>query len=212
MDALNVLRTNARLRVGVVVIVAICVAYGLLEWRDQQAAGALEYRRMVNQLSRLTGQPSQQPWPARAAEAQQALADARGRLWENSSTGRAQAQVQDWLNALLRQTAAKAFSVKVAEGDAALDASGGAPKLPDALKDLTPLRARIEFTTEAPVLLALLAAMNDAEHQIVVDSLSVKPTKTEIGLSFWFVIRADAEAAADTTPPAPASPGKAAAP
>jgi hypothetical protein len=36
--------------------------------------------------------------------------------------------------------------------------------------------------------MALLAAFNDAEKRVSVDTLVVKPLKTEIVLTLWFVI------------------------
>jgi hypothetical protein len=50
------------------------------------------------------------------------------------------------------------------------------------------MRARLEFNTDAAVLMALLAAFNDAEQRVSVDTLVVKPLKTEIVLTLWFVI------------------------
>ena len=96
MTLLEDLRTNQRLRLGVVAIVAILVLYGLLEWRDQLAASKADYRRLLTQLARVN-QYRQAPvgvdvWQARASEAEQALSQARDQLWHNKSTGLAQAQ------------------------------------------------------------------------------------------------------------------------
>ena len=187
----NELRVNPRLRMGTALIVAICAAYALLEWRDQLDASKAEYRRVLGQLARVSSQQDQEQWRTRATEAAQARDAATARLWQNSSVGLAQAQVQDWLQTLLRQTAAKNFNLKVAEAEAALDATAAAQQAPAAMQqqDLKLLRARVDFAAEPPVLLALLAALNDAHHRVVVESLNVKSGKAELGLSFWFRIQ-----------------------
>jgi hypothetical protein len=59
-----------------------------------------------------------------------------------------------------------------------------------------PMRARIEFNTDPAVMLAMLEALNNAEHRIGVDALRVKPGKTEISLTFWFALATPASAPA----------------
>lgn len=188
MTLMEELRDNPRLRVGLVLVVAILVGYGLLEWRDRQEVAVGEYKRLLGQVARM-GQP-QQPakWARRASEAEEALQQARGQLWRNASTGLAQAQVQDWLNGLLRKVDAKSASVRVAEPELSPDAAALAARLPSDLQTLRPLRARVEFNSEPTVLLTLLAALNDAPQRVVVDSLNVKQTRTEMLLTFWFEI------------------------
>lgn len=190
MTLVEDLRTNQRLRLGVVAIVAILVLYGLLEWRDQLAASKADYRRLLTQLARVT-QYRQAPvgvdvWQARASEAEQALSQARDQLWHNKSTGLAQAQVQDWLNSLLRQVDAKQFTLRVAEPESALDTESLTSRLPPEFKSLVPLRARIEFNSDPTALLGILAAMNDSPQKINVDILNVKGFRTEMALTFWF--------------------------
>lgn len=184
------LRSNRRLRVGVVAIMAILVVYALLEWRDHLAASKADYRRLLTQLSRVT-QYRQAPvsapvWQARASEAERALDVARSQLWHNKSTGLAQAQVQDWLNSLLRQVDAKQFTLRVAEPEAALETESLTSRLPPEFKALVPLRARVEFNSDPTALLGILAAMNDSPQKINVDILHVKGFRTEMALTFWF--------------------------
>ena len=188
MSLFEELRSNPRLRIGLALVVAILLGYGLLEWRDRQDAGMADYKRLLGQVARM-GQP-QQPaqWAQRASEATDALQQARSQLWRNASTGLAQAQVQDWLNGLLRQVDAKSASVRVAEPELNPDAPSLASRLPQELKTLQPLRARVEFNTDASVLLTLLAALNDAPQRVVVENLTAKPLKTELVLTFWFEI------------------------
>jgi hypothetical protein len=188
MGALNELRANPRLRLGFAAILAILIGYGLLEWRDQLSAGVTEYQRMQSQVARLAQQEQPEAWEGRSKQAQTELRQAQGRLWRNASTGQAQAQVQDWLFALMRQIDAKGSALRVTEPEAGLETASLAGSLPPSLQALKPMRARLEFNTDAAVLMALLAAFNDAEKRVSVDTLVVKPLKTEIVLTLWFVI------------------------
>lgn len=190
MSLLEELHSNPRLRVGLAIVVAILFGYGLLEWRDQLDTGRAEYTRLLGQVARM-GQP--QPaaqWAQRASEAGDALRQARAQLWRNGSTGLAQAQVQDWLNGLLRQVAAKGATVRVSEPEISPDVASLAGRLPADMQTVKPLRARIEFNSDPAALLALLAAFNDAPHRVVVEGLTVKEIKTEMVLTFWFEIGA----------------------
>jgi len=193
MGYLEELRVNLRLRLGLVAIMAILIIYGLLEWRDHLASATTDYRRLLNQVARLGQQKQPEQWQKRAVEARQALAEARAQLWHNASSGLAQAQVQDWLNGVLRQADAKAYVVRVSEPDTALDSQSLKARLPQELSQLVPLRARVEFNSDPAVLLALLAAMNDSRQRIVVDTLNIKALKTDMTLTFWFEITAESK-------------------
>lgn len=195
MDLLEQLASNLRLRLGVAAIVGITGAYGLLEWRDHLALAAADYRRVLNQVARLSQRQDPEIWRQRAAEAAAALRDARHGLWRDASPGLAQAQVQDWLGRLLLQTDAKGVTLRVAEPDTA-PANASAPDragdpragLPPELRLLQPVRARIELDSDPTVILALLAAFNDAEHRVGIDTLNIRPGKSELALTFWFEI------------------------
>lgn len=186
MEALDELRANRRLRMGLVAIIAILISYGLLEWRDRLTESQAAYRRLLTQVARLGQLEPAQLWAQRGAEAQAALKHERQRLWGQATGGQAQAKVQDWVFGLLRQIDAKNPGVRVSEPETSLDAAAQVQRLPAALKDLRPIRARVEFNSDPLVLLGLLAALNDADRQVVVDALAIKPVKTELQLSFWF--------------------------
>jgi len=200
MDVFEQLASNLRLRLGIAAIFVIAVFYGLLEWRDQLASSTTDYRGVVNQVARLSQPQDPALWRQRAAEATEVLRDARQGLWRNASPGLAQAQVQDWLGQLLRQIDAKGVNLRVAEPDTTTNATNAANAaipsraadpgavLPPDLRRLQPVRARIELNSDPAVVLALLAALNDAEHRVGVDTLNIKPGKSELALTFWFEI------------------------
>lgn len=188
MGALEELRSNQRLRIGVVAILVILLAYGLLEWRDRQAVAVADYTRLLNQVARLGANMQPAQWQQRASEARGALDQARSQLWRNQSIGLAQAQVQDWLNGLLRQAGAKALSVRVSEPEVNQEGQALVSRLPADLQSLQLLRARIEFSSDPTVLLALLAAFNDSPQRVILEGLTIKQLKTEMVLNFWFEI------------------------
>ena len=200
MDVFEQLASNLRLRLGIAAIFVIAVFYGLLDWRDQLATATTDYRGVVNQVARLSQPHDPALWRQRAAEATEVLRDARQGLWRNASPGLAQAQVQDWLGQLLRQIDAKGVNLRVAEPDTTTNATNSTNAaipsraadpgavLPPDLRRLQPVRARIELNSDPAVVLALLAALNDAEHRVGVDTLNIKPGKSELALTFWFEI------------------------
>lgn len=210
MNLFEQLASNLRLRLGIAAIFVIAVFYGLLEWRDHLAAATADYRAVVNQVARLNQPQDPGLWRRRAAEADQALREARQGLWRNASPGLAQAQVQDWLGRLLRQTDAKGVNLRVAEpdttaanaasADRAADARPSQAGLPPELRKLQPVRARIELNTDPAVVLALLAALNEAEHRVSVDTLNIKPGKSELALTFWFDIDPSAAPSPEARP------------
>lgn len=186
MNLLGQFRDNRRLRIGVAFVAWILAINALIDWNDRLDAQRTQYRQSLGQLARLTpGQPLE-VWTRRAADGAQALDEARGLLWRNTSAGLAQAQVQDWLSDALRRVAAQGGSVRVAEPDTNAPRPAAGASAPAVGEALRPLRARIEFNTDPAVMLALLAALNDAEHRVGVDALRVRPGKTEMSLTFWF--------------------------
>ena len=66
------------------------------------------------------------------------------------------------------------------------------------------LRIGLSVLVVAVGLLALLAAVNSAEHQVIVDSLSVKQQRVGLDLSVWYRLQPD-PAASSAKPPKPSS-------
>jgi hypothetical protein len=206
LGLINELRASLRLRAGLALILAIFGLYGLLEWRDAGQARLAQYRQLSGQAARLGNQSAQALWPERAAQAKAALAVVQQRPWRNTSFGLAQAEFQDWVYTLLRQVDAKNFSVKLSDGDVGFAAakSAAANEAPNPTAGLKQLRARIDLNFDPPVLLALLAAVNAAEHQVIVDSLSIKSLRAGLDLSVWYRLQPDP--AAPSAKPSSAAP------
>jgi len=202
MMLLDELRGSSRLRIGLAVIAAIFCAYGLLEWRDQGRERLAAYEQLVGQLARLSNHQTQAEWPSRAQEAGVVLEQARQGLWHNSTIGLAQAEFQDWLQGMLREAGVKNANLRLTDVDAlvptdrTLDSASG--QAPVGFKQL---RARLDFNAESPVILALLAAMNDSERQVVIETLIVKAQRVDLVLSAWVELRQTAAEASGTVAP-----------
>jgi|GEM_PF-5072664 len=188
MNFIVALRSNPRLRIGLVLIVGIIWLSLLLDLRDQNTALLDRYKQTAAQLSRFSAQQKQTQWMTRAQDAKDVLAVVEQRLWQNPTLGLTQAEMRDWLMQQLLQAKAAQYTVKVSEsgGDKG-DAKGS--KSTDAPADLIRVRAQIEFNTNPDVLDGLLSRLADADHQVVVESLSVKQPRTELTVASWYKVQ-----------------------
>ena len=199
MNLLDELRANLRLRVGLAFILGVFCLYGLLEWRDYLAERRVQYRQLAGQVARIGLQQSQAEWIDRSIQANEALRAAETRLWRQASFGLAQAEMQDWLYTQLRHADAKRANVNLSDPTAQLGLTPNAAEQ-DSI-GLTKLHAKVDFFGDAPVLLALLSAIVDADRQVVVNALSIKSQRVEIDIGAWYMApAASAPAAAPVSP------------
>lgn len=185
MQLIQELRGNQRLRIGLALIAALLALYGLLEWRDLAEAQKGSYKQLASQALRLSREKEQAQWPDRALQARQAQEVADAQLWRQTSLPLAQAQLQDWLYAALRQADAKNYAVKLADASAKLGVAVAADEESQS-QNLTAMRARLSFGADAPVLLALLSTFAEAEHPVVVEALSLKAQRVEMTVAAWY--------------------------
>lgn len=91
-------RQNRRLRIGVLVVVAVIGLHLVLTLSDRQQRLADEYHQRADLLLRLQDASRESAWPERAEQAGQALAAVREGIPRVSSAGLAQAELQAWLS------------------------------------------------------------------------------------------------------------------
>lgn len=91
-------RQNRRLRIGVLVVVAVIGMHLVLTLSDRQQRLADEYHQRADLLVRLQDASRESAWPERAEQAEQALAAVREGIPRVSSAGLAQAELQAWLS------------------------------------------------------------------------------------------------------------------
>ncbi len=90
-------RSNRRVRLIVIVIVAVGGMHLSFAASERRVPAIEEYRRDAELVARLREASRESSWPERAAEAAQRLAEVEQTLPQVASTGLAQAEVQAWL-------------------------------------------------------------------------------------------------------------------
>lgn len=214
---LNDLRSNARLRLWLALIVGAIGLYGLLSMRDALQNSEQMQRTAAQNITRLQTQLTQAEWLGRLAPAQTMAVQMQSRLWQAPTAGLAQAALQDWLNAALMQAKAGRPQVTVTVVDeiassangatpatttpVALAASDGTPATPP---DLWKIKAKIGFAYTAPSMLDFLNIVANHDKQVIVSTLNVRKEplpQVEAELVAYFQKQALADKA-----PAPAVP------
>ena len=189
-DLLTQLRANARLRVGLALIIAIAWLYGVLTLRDEVQAQSQRYRNDHLAIARLTNQLAEPEWPARASTARALAVQMEGRLWQAPTPGLAQAAYQDWLTVAMVKAGITAPQVTVTVVDEAAPApQADATAAPDALTDVWKLKARVLFEFNPPALMDFLAGLENHERQSVVRQLTVRrepSPRVEMELTAYF--------------------------
>ncbi|MDM8547259.1 hypothetical protein QUF61_12250 [Candidatus Venteria ishoeyi] len=97
-ELLEELRNNTRLRLGIWLILAILLLYGLLKLGKVQQTLQTEYQQAAQQHIQLQDIHEQTFWLERAKQARALRVEVEDKLWQSASKGLAQADLQAWLN------------------------------------------------------------------------------------------------------------------
>jgi hypothetical protein len=190
---------NVRLRLGLLSIVAILWAYGLLVGADFLTERQKLLASLSEQAARLAPVAREQQWPVRADEAKRQLTALQAMVWVESDLGLAEARFQDWLRATAGSSGLVLRDLTLAR----VTAAGATPAVPSASDvgraGAAPLviaaRLTAEFKREA--LLGFLSELARNDRAVVVDRLMVRvatqPPVAEIDLRI--LARASGEAA-----------------
>ena len=218
----NQLRSNARLRWGVMLIVGIFWLYGVLVLRDSLQEQTEQQRVVVQSISRLRAQLAQTEWATRLLPAKVLAVQLEGKLWQAPTSGLAQAAFQDWLNATLLKAAVTSPQVSVTVVDDALTGPNTSSAIaagtsgtadPNAVPltptDLWKIKAKISFELGATAASDFLARLESSDKQIVVGALNVRKEpspRVEMELFAFFQKPATAGGSTGlTVPPATSS-------
>jgi hypothetical protein len=191
---------NVRLRLGLLFIVAILWAYGLLVGADFLTDRQKLLASLSEQAVRLAPVAREQQWPARADEAKRQLTALQAMVWVESDLGLAEARFQDWLRAtagssglvlreltLARVAAATAGTVPAASSASGAGRAGAAPQV---------ITARVTAELKREALLGFLSELARSDRAVVVDRLMLRiatqPPVAEIDLRI--LARASGEA------------------
>jgi hypothetical protein len=188
MNFINELRSNYRLRIGLTVIAGIVWLSLLLDLRELNSVSLDRYRQIASQLARFNAQQKQTQWIARAQDAKDALSIAESQIWQEPTLGLTQAELRDWLLRQLLHAKATQYAVKVSESGGDRDGNKNS-KSNDSVVDLIPVRAKVEFNANPASLNSFLSELANAEHKVVVESLSVKLSRTEMTVVSWYKLQ-----------------------
>jgi hypothetical protein len=188
MNFINELRSNYRLRIGLTLIAGIVWLSMLFDLHDKNNASLDQYRQTASQLARFNVQQKQTQWITRAHDAVDALTGAEARLWQNPTLGLTQAEMRDWLLRQLLRAKAAQYTVKVSESGAD-KVEQKSDKTGDSGSDLVRVRAAIEFNTDPTALNSFLSELAVAEHEIAVESITVKQPRTVMTVVSWYKLQ-----------------------
>lgn len=167
------LRSNARLRIGLMVVVALVWVLGLLEMLDQLDAARKDRSRLTGEVEELRLVGKEQHWMALRDQAQQRLADYRALAWREESEGRMQAMLQDWLREQLAAVGVQPRELTVT----VLPARGVTPAQRDGKAqlpaDMRIARAQLSFEFKPDALHQFLARLPASLRWIWVSRMSV---------------------------------------
>ena len=94
---INELRKNARLRIGVWLILAILAAYSLVVISDYQAKIEANHSEISNKFKQLENITRQSEWQERAEQSHNLRVSLEDKLWISNTKGLAEADFQAWL-------------------------------------------------------------------------------------------------------------------
>lgn len=192
--------SNVRLRLGLLFIVAILWAYGLLVGADFLTDRQKLLASLSEQAARLAPVAREQQWPARADEAKRQLAALQAMVWVESDLGLAEARFQDWLRATAGSSGLVLRDLTLARVAAATAGTAiAAPSASDASRAIAApqvITVRLMAELKREALLGFLSELSRSDRAVVVDRLMLRmatqPPVAEIDLRI--LARASGEA------------------
>lgn len=170
------IRSNARLRLGLAIVLFVLWLYLILILLDSTALLRSEAMQIAGRIDDGRALTKQKAWPERAKIAQERLDSIRALMWSESEQGLAEARMQDWVSAVAAKTGLIVRDIALIRGevgsrfDAAATPGGLASTLPPGHA-----RVRLRLTAEfRPMAMSLmLAELAQGDRMIKVDRLHV---------------------------------------
>ena len=185
------LRSNVRLRIGLVAVVALLWLLGLLELLDMLDAARKDRSRLHDEVAELRLVGGEQRWPILRDQAEQRLADYRSLAWREESEGRMQAMLQDWLREQLATVGVQPRELSVTVLPARSVAPAERSKKSELPADMRIARARLSFDFKPDTLHQFLARLPASQRWIWISRMSVENDSrrlVEIELEALFVL------------------------
>jgi len=159
---------NRRLRIGVLVVVAILWIYLILLMRDRISVEATTWQSVESQIARVRAAASSADWPTRSQDVKNSLNDLEKLLWREGSIGQAQAAFQESITRTLSVGGMTPRGLRISLSEST---STDTP-------DLVPMRARlqIEFRPASfyPWLGLLYRERSEGKPSFVIESLLIR--------------------------------------
>ena len=172
------LLASARLRIGLLAILALLWSYALLAGLDADEARQRGLASQQDALDRVRSLQLERDWPMRANDAQQHVTALRSLLWPETDRGLAEAAFQDWVRATASRSGL--FMRELVLTPAVLQSTPGAAPAPLAV------RARLVAEFNRPAVMAFLAELESGERRVLVDRmllrLHTQPATAELDL------------------------------
>ncbi|SDN07581.1 GspMb/PilO family protein [Pseudomonas jinjuensis] len=170
---------QARLRMAgwlILALLALNLVMLCSDWREARRLDFIESAKNLAKLQELAGQGY---WPERAVQAEDVLANFRTRLWRAQNPALARADVQAWLDALVKKTGLQEARVNVLQP---LDFEDG--------KRTARIEAQLRARFDAESFGRLLYAVEGAPQWVSIDAIEignrVSPS-INLQLSFHFL-------------------------
>jgi hypothetical protein len=159
----NELRGNRRAALGLMAVLALIAAFGILSLRDATERMRLRYAQELQHLQRVAAVAEERDWPQREAASARLRQTLEARLWTAESDGIARADIQDWISGVGREIGLPLLDIRLE-----LTKPTGLPA------DMRQITATITARPAEPAVIALLDHVARAPHLIAVDRLNLK--------------------------------------
>jgi hypothetical protein len=190
-NARQELRTNARLRIGLYLILAVFWLYGLLVLRDQIARDRETWQSVESRIARAKSTAATADWTSRAQDVKSSLAEYERLIWREGSVGISQATLQEWLQRSFAASGVIVRATQVSAQDAAMvvgaagtaDTSAANPANP--IGDLVAIRVRAQVEFRPQSFYAWLLSLNrdrvEKRPTVAIESLTIRAGQPAIG-------------------------------
>lgn len=161
-------QTNHRLRLGIIVIVAICLYLVYQAMADVVGQVEVRCQEHGEQIARLQGLVGQDAWQQRRDDARNVRLVMESRLLQADSRGLAQASAQTWLDSVLKKQQIKQSRVQV-----------DPPVQLAHLAGVWQVAASMQGVFQPQALVNILLELESSSHLLVVDRLEVQGNKRQ---------------------------------
>jgi len=159
------LRTNLRLRIGVVLVGMLPMVYGALVLSDAQEESDRQFQIAANHLRVLKKESGQTEWAERQKSTSILKAEMESRLWKSPTPTLARAAFQDWLNAQISQSGVSNLLLVMEDSTQSSD-SGEAT-------GLVRVAAKLNFMYTPASMNLFLQRLVDAKPHVAIEALNI---------------------------------------